>query len=96
MLVWSKQISYIALQLSFRKNDMNQKIFLETIAEVLDHDGILVLGQDLDSIDEWDSLGILSVMGFLHDLKLKIDTEKMLELKKISDLVDLVSAVLDD
>jgi len=96
VLVWSKQISYIALQLSFRKNDMNQKIFLETIAEVLDHDGILVLGQDLDSIDEWDSLGILSVMGFLHDLKLKIDTEKMLELKKISDLVDLVSAVLDD
>ena len=96
MLVWFKQIKYIALQLSCRKSDMNQKFFLERIAEVLDYDGILVLGQDLDSIDEWDSLGILSVMGFLHELKLKIDTEKMLELKKISDLVGLASAILDD
>jgi hypothetical protein len=75
---------------------MNQKIFLEKISEVLDFDGILFMSQDLDSIDEWDSLGILSVMGLLHELNLKIDTEKMLELKKISDLVGLASGILDD
>ncbi len=75
---------------------MKREIFLEKIAEVLDHDGTLLFSQDLDTIKEWDSLGILSVMGFLHELKLPIDTDKMLKLKKISELVSLASKILDE
>ena len=39
--------------------------FLKRVAEVLDYEGVILSEQELLTIDEWDSLGILSVMELL-------------------------------
>ena len=55
---------------------MNRLEFLTRLAEVLDHEGVIEANQEVESIPEWDSLGILSVIELLADLNLKVKPEE--------------------
>lgn len=75
---------------------MNKAEFLSKLADALDYDGIIRSDQDIASIEEWDSLGVLSVIELLNDMGLKIDPEKIMDLNNISSLIKLVEPVLED
>lgn len=75
---------------------MNRQEFLRRLAEVLDHDGEIAPDQAVQSIIEWDSLGILSVIELLTDLGLKVHPDALRDLGSIAELIDLARPVLND
>lgn len=74
---------------------MDLKDFLHRLADVLDHDGDISPDQAVSSIDEWDSLGVLSVIVLLSELGVRCDPELVREVVSISDLLDIVSGVVN-
>lgn len=75
---------------------MNKFEFLTRLAEALDHDGVIQSDQNVESIPEWDSLGILSVIELLADLDIKVKPEALKEIKNISELVEIVRTAIDE
>lgn len=75
---------------------MNHAKFLTRLAEVLDHDGAIVANQDVESIDEWDSLGLLSVIELLADIGVKGKTDELGDITNISQLLELVKQVVHE
>ena len=70
--------------------------FLKRVAEVLDYEGVILSEQELLTIDEWDSLGILSVMELLSDLNIGYDADKLGEISRVSELLAMASDVIND
>lgn len=70
--------------------------FLKRVAEVLDYEGVILPEQDLLTIDEWDSLGILSVMELLSDLNIGYDADKLGEISMVSELLAMASYMIND
>ena len=66
---------------------MNQEEFLSTIAEALDLEAITMDGSQ-ENIEEWDSLGHLSILSAL-DAKLGGEAAKLNELSKANSVKDL-------
>lgn len=76
---------------------MDSATFLAKVAEVLDHDGVLERGQSLESVEVWDSLGILSVVDLLEELGAEVDIDALSNLETTDELIALAgSAVQDD
>lgn len=46
---------------------MNVNVFLEKLMEMLDCEETLFMETQLDDIDEWDSLGVLSFLAEMGD-----------------------------
>ncbi len=74
---------------------MKQAEFLYRIAEALDHEGVISADQDLMSIGEWDSLGLLSIVELVSDLGLTIRPDQLGHLQNISELIELAREVID-
>lgn len=70
--------------------------FLVRLAEALDYDGVLSLGQDLESIEGWDSLGILSVIELLEEIGAKVNIDVLYQLKTTDDLIAVAGVVAID
>lgn len=75
---------------------MNQKEFLSRLADTLDRDDTIEADQSVELIQEWDSLGILSVIGLLIDLDLKVDPMTIREIKNISQLLEIVKPTIHE
>jgi acyl carrier protein len=73
---------------------MNQAEFLKSIADAIDYDGILLPDQDVDTLNEWDSLGVLSVLVFLSEIGLQVDSTRLASIVNISELLEISKSVL--
>jgi acyl carrier protein len=75
---------------------MDSGTFLAKVAEVLDHDGKLTKGQALDSVEVWDSLGILSVVDLLEELGADVDIDALSNIQTTDDLIVLAGSAVND
>jgi hypothetical protein len=75
---------------------MNKLEFLARLAEALDHDGVIEVNQNVDSLPEWDSLGILSVIELLADLNIKVKPDALKEIQYIAELVEVARKAIDE
>ena len=70
---------------------MNVDDFLEKLAEMLDCEGTLFMETQLDNLEEWDSLGILSFLAEMEDYTSSpIQAKDVKEAKTVSDLYELI------
>ena len=85
---------------------MNVKELLIVVAEALEYEDELHLDQNIEEIDEdyelfdedieeWDSLGVLSIVSMLDDLSISINLEDLEEIKTVKDFVKL-TGILND
>lgn len=73
---------------------MNQDEFLKRIADLIDHNGIISPNQDVDSLSEWDSLGVLSVLAFLSENGIQVRSEMLTSITNISELLEISKPIL--
>ncbi|MDA9622094.1 phosphopantetheine-binding protein [Gammaproteobacteria bacterium] len=74
---------------------MNVKELLIVVAEALEYEDELHLDQKIEDIEEWDSLGVLSIVSMMDDLKISVNLEDLEEIKTVEDFVKL-TGILDD
>ncbi|MGN6594494.1 hypothetical protein [Sphingopyxis terrae] len=75
---------------------MDSATFLAKVAEVLDFDGDITRGQNLEDIDMWDSLGILSIVELLEELGAEVDIDTINNLKTTDELIALAGGAVND
>ncbi len=75
---------------------MDSATFLTKVAEVLEYDGEISRGQNLEDIDMWDSLGILSIVELLEDLGAEVDIDTINNLKTTDELIALTGGAVHD
>lgn len=75
---------------------MDSTAFLAKVAEVLEHDGKITRGQNLEDIEMWDSLGILSIVELLEELGAEVDIETINNLKTTDELIALAGSAVND
>jgi acyl carrier protein len=75
---------------------MNKIDFLVKLADVLDHGDVIKEDQDVSTIDEWDSLGILAVLELLSDIGIKVQPEKINGITNIRDLLEIIDSYEKD
>ena len=75
---------------------MNQKEFLSRLADAIDYEGVIEVNQDIESITEWDSLGILSVIELLSDLGVKVNPDALQKVGNISELLEIVGHLIHE
>tara|TARA_B110000003_G_C16450375_1_gene457698 strand:+ start:308 stop:532 length:225 start_codon:yes stop_codon:yes gene_type:complete len=68
---------------------MNVKELLTSIAEAIEYEGELHLNQNIEDIEEWDSLGVLSIVSTMDDLSISINLEDLEEIKTVEEFVRL-------
>jgi acyl carrier protein len=69
--------------------------FLDLIKDTLDSESSITLNDNIEDIEEWDSLGVLSLVGMLDDLGIVFEIEKFEDIKTIRDFVHLID-IIDD
>tara|TARA_B110000503_G_scaffold134830_1_gene214393 strand:- start:1710 stop:1934 length:225 start_codon:yes stop_codon:yes gene_type:complete len=74
---------------------MTVKELLTIVAEALDYEDELRLDQNIEDIEEWDSLGVLSIVSMMDDLSISINLDDLEEIKTVEDFVKL-TGILDD
>lgn len=75
---------------------MDSTTFLAKVAEVLEHDGEITRGQNLEDIEMWDSLGILSIVELLEELGAEVDIDTINNLKTSDELIALAGTAVSD
>jgi acyl carrier protein len=75
---------------------MDSATFLAKVAEVLDYDGEITRDQNLEDIDMWDSLGILSVLELLEELGKDVDIDTINNLTTAEELIALAGGAVND
>lgn len=75
---------------------MDSTTFLAKVAEVLEHDGVITRGQNLEDIEMWDSLGILSIVELLEELGAEVDIDTINNLKTSDELIALAGNAVSD
>jgi|TARA_B110000483_G_C18121177_1_gene513669 acyl carrier protein len=68
---------------------MNVKELLTIVAETIEYEDELHLDQNIEDIEEWDSLGVLSIVSMMDDLSITINLEDLEEIKTVEDFVRL-------
>jgi len=74
---------------------MNVKELLIIVAEALEYEDELCLDQNIEDIEEWDSLGVLSIVSMMDDLNISVNLEDLEEIKTVEDFVKLTGIVND-
>ncbi len=69
---------------------MNKKDFLELLQETLDCEEELNEDMELETIYEYDSIGILSLMSMYDDLGIKVSPQDFEQVEKVIDLINLI------
>ncbi len=72
---------------------MNVQQFLDKICDVLELEAGSLKGDEaLDSLDNWDSLAVISFIALADEaLGVIVDAEKLSSAQTVRDLLDLVS-----
>jgi acyl carrier protein len=68
---------------------MNVKELLTIVAETIEYESELHLDQNIEDIEEWDSLGVLSIVSMMDDLSITINLEDLEQIKTVEDFVRL-------
>ena len=68
---------------------MNVKELLELVAETIEYEGNLQLDQKIEDIEEWDSLGVLSIVSMLDSMNISVNFEELEEITSVEDFVKL-------
>jgi acyl carrier protein len=68
---------------------MNVKELLIVVAETIEYESELHLDQNIEDIEEWDSLGVLSIVSMMDDLSITINLEDLEQIKTVEDFVRL-------
>jgi len=68
---------------------MKIKEFLEVISEALDCEEELTIDQKVEDIEEWDSLGILSLVSMFDEMGIPVELDKFENIETIKQLADL-------
>tara|TARA_X000001036_G_C20367692_1_gene679161 strand:- start:34 stop:258 length:225 start_codon:yes stop_codon:yes gene_type:complete len=68
---------------------MNVKDLLTIVAETIEYENELHLDQNIEDIEEWDSLGVLSIVSMMDDLSITINLEDLEQIKTVEDFVRL-------
>ena len=74
---------------------MTQQEFLEGIAEALDCEIELSGDTILDDIDEYDSIGVLSLMSYFDELGIKVSPNDFEKFETVQDLINLAGDKID-
>ena len=74
---------------------MNVKELLIIVAEALEYEDELCLDQNIEDIEEWDSIGVLSIVSMMDDLNISVNLEDLEEIKTVEDFVKLTGIVND-
>jgi acyl carrier protein len=75
---------------------MKVEQFFERVAEALDSGAQLSRGQSLESVEGWDSLGILSILDLLESEGVKVDLDELRAAQTTDDLLRLAASLLED
>ena len=68
---------------------MNVQEFLDAVCEALGREpGSLSLQDTPDTVEEWDSVGHLSIIATVDDLGVSVNDEEMRSFTSIQELVD--------
>lgn len=68
---------------------MTQQEFIDLLSETLDTEKILTIDTALEQVEEYDSIGILSLMSMYDDLGIKVSPNYFEQINTIADLVKL-------
>lgn len=76
-----------------KEHFMNTQQFLDQICDVLELEAGSLKGDEaLDSLDNWDSLAVISFIALADEaLGVIVDAEKLASAQTVRDLLDLVS-----
>lgn len=75
--------------------DMSAKDLIEELKEALQREDELSLDMELESLDEWDSLAILSVITLFDELFDKtVEQDAILDCVTVKDLIKIVAPEL--
>jgi len=74
---------------------MNVEEFFRKVAEALDSSSELARGQALESIEGWDSLGILAILDLLEGGGVTIDLDELRAAQTTDDLLRLAGSMVE-
>ena len=74
---------------------MGSLTFLARVSEAIDHDGILVPGQSFDGVENWDSLGILSIVDLLEEMGVEVDIDALSTVDTTDALIALAGSAIN-
>ena len=69
---------------------MNVKEFLKLTTETLECENEIGIDDDIDDIEEWDSLGVLSIISMLDEMGITLALDQFENIETIKDYIDLV------
>ena len=69
---------------------MNVKEFLKLTSEILECENEIGIDDDIDDIEEWDSLGVLSIISMLDEMGITLALDQFENIETIKDYIDLV------
>tara|TARA_B100000674_G_C37822476_1_gene906511 strand:+ start:55 stop:279 length:225 start_codon:yes stop_codon:yes gene_type:complete len=73
--------------------DLNE--FLELVKETLDAENDISIDDMVEEIDEWDSLGVLSLVSMLDDLGVAFEVDKFEDIITVEDFVKMTGIIND-
>jgi acyl carrier protein len=74
---------------------VNKKEFLELLEETIDCEESLNENMNLEDIEEYDSIAILSLMSMYDEMGIKVSPKDFEDLKNISDLINLAGDIIE-
>jgi hypothetical protein len=74
---------------------MNVEEFFRIVSEALDSTAELTRGQTLESVEGWDSLGILSILDLLESGGVSVDLDELRAAQTTDDLLRLAGSMVD-
>ena len=74
---------------------MNVEEFFQKVAEALDSSAALVRGQALESVEGWDSLGILTILDLLESGGVTVDLDELRAAQTTDDLLRLAGSLVE-
>lgn len=74
---------------------MTKEVFLQEVAEALDTELTLDEDMRLEEIEEFDSIGVLSLMSLLDENGVKVSPADFEKLQTVGDLIALAQEAID-
>jgi|LauGreDrversion4_2_1035121.scaffolds.fasta_scaffold05920_10 hypothetical protein len=74
---------------------MDVEQFFQKVSEALDSSAELGRGQALDSVEGWDSLGILAILDLLESGGVSVDLDELRAAQTTDDLLRLAGSMVE-
>jgi acyl carrier protein len=74
---------------------MSLNEFLELLEETIDCEESLSVDMELDEIEEYDSIAILSLMSMYDEMNIRVSPKDFENFKRVSDLINLAGDTIE-